>query len=194
MLRWATCSRTVLSALLLAGSLPAVRGGVLLTQEEALEVAFPGCAVERIVAFLDPDQVRRIEELGGTAMDTRMVVQYRATREGALVGTAYFDAHRVRTLPETIMVVVGPDDRVLRIDVLSFDEPPDYLPRPRWFEQFQGRELDPELSLDRGIRGVTGATLSSRAVTAAVRRILAAHRVLLESADGGGGGMGGDPP
>lgn len=179
--------------LLLAG-LPPVRGGVLMSQEEALEGAFPGCAVERIVAFLDPDQVRRIEEIGGAGLDTRMVVRYRALREGSVAGTAYFDAHRVRTLPETIMVVVGPDDRVARIDVLSFDEPPDYLPRPRWFEQFRGRRLDADLSLDRGIRGVTGATLSGRAVAAAVRRVLAVHRVLQESADPESGAAGGDAP
>jgi hypothetical protein len=59
--------------------------------------------------------------------------------------------------------------------VLSFAEPPDYLPRKGWYEQFAGRELDDELRLDRGIRAVSGATLTATATTAAARRVLAVH-------------------
>jgi hypothetical protein len=77
------------------------------------------------------------------------------------------------------MIRLMPDGRVKAIDVLSFDEPEDYLPGERWFRQFEGRALDDELSLKGSIRGVTGATLSSRSITAAVRRILAIHRLLV---------------
>jgi len=157
-------------------------GAVLLSQQQALAEAFPEAEVERLTAFLDQPQVRRIEELAGSEIESRVIIRYRGVREGGVLGTAYFDSHLVRTLPETLMIVVGPDGDVMRIEVLSFDEPPDYLPREKWFEQFDGRGLDPELSLKRGIRGVTGATLSSRAVTTAVRRALAIHRVLEEFA------------
>jgi hypothetical protein len=93
-------------------------------------------------------------------------------------GTAYFDSHRVRTLPETLMVVVDPRGRVRRIEVLAFREPEEYLPRPVWYGQFPGRGLDDELALDRGVRGVIGATLTARATTQAVRRVLALDRVI----------------
>ena len=156
---------------------------VLLTQEEALAEAFPDAEVERLTEFLEPEQVVRIEDLAGSELGSRLVVRYRAVRDGEAVGTAYFDAHRVRTLPETLMVVIGEEGEVIRVDVLSFDEPPDYLPRSAWFDQFDGRVLDADLSLKRGIRGVTGATLSSRAVVAAVRRALAIHQVLSEPHD-----------
>ena len=36
-------------------------------------------------------------------------------------------------------------------------------------------ELDRDLALERGIHGITGATLTARAVTQAVRRTLAIH-------------------
>jgi len=163
---------------------PPTSGSVLLTQEEALAEAFPGAEVERHAEFLDPEQVERIESLAGSELSSRLVVRYRGLRGGESLGVAYFDAHTVRTLPETVMVLIGPDGAVVRVDVLSFDEPPDYLPRRRWFEQFGGKMLDDGLSLKRGIRGVTGATLSSRAVTAAVRRALAIHTVLGEPGDG----------
>ncbi len=105
-------------------------------------------------------------------------MRYVAHRDGSLVGTAYFDVHRVRTLEETLLVVVQPDGTVGRVEVVSFDEPLDYLPRDGWYRQFDGRPLDDDLDLDRAIRSVSGATLTAVATTAATRRVLALHRIL----------------
>ncbi len=107
-----------------------------------------------------------------------MVTHYVATRGDSALGVAYFDAHRVRTLPEVLMIVVTPDRRVDRVEVLKFAEPPDYRPPEEWLEAFRGRELSPSLARGRDIVNVTGATLTSRAVTRAVRRTLALHRVI----------------
>jgi hypothetical protein len=155
---------------------PAAR--VFLTVDEALKLAFPGCRVERRTAFLTPEQLARARKLAGVEIPGALLAYYVATRDGRPAGTAYFDTHRVRTLPETVMVVVDPTSQVTRIEVLSFREPEDYLPRGAWYGQFTGRKLDPELDLKRGIHPVTGATLTARATTAAVRRVLALHQVL----------------
>jgi hypothetical protein len=95
-----------------------------------------------------------------------------------LLGYAYFETHDVRSLPETLMIVVGPDDRVAAVHVLAFHEPEAYLPHEAFLAQFAGRELDPELSLRTGIQGIAGSTFTANAVTAAVRRVLAVHQVL----------------
>ncbi len=76
------------------------------------------------------------------------------------------------------MVVVDPRGAIARIEVLSFDEPEDYLPRAGWYAQFIGKPLNDEMSLTRGLRPVAGATLTARATTDAARRVLALHRVL----------------
>jgi Na+-translocating ferredoxin:NAD+ oxidoreductase RnfG subunit len=62
-----------------------------------------------------------------------------------------------------------------------FTEPPEYQTSERWLAQFNGRALDPELALKRGIRALSGATLSSQAATDAVRRVLAIHQRLQQS-------------
>lgn len=168
------CALVLLAASAVPGS-----ARVFLTVDEALELAFPGCRVERKTVYLTDEQVARARELAGGGVESALVHPYVARCEGGEGGgVAYFDNHRVRTLPETLMVVVGPDDEVARIEVLAFREPPDYIPRDAWYDQFTGRELDPELALKRGIRGVTGATLTARATTEAVRRVLALHRVV----------------
>lgn len=152
-----------------------------LTQEEALRLAFPGAdAVERRTAYLDEAQLARARALAGSEaqVESGVVVHYVATRAGAPLGAAYFDAHRVRTLPEVLMIVVGTDHRVRRIEVVRFSEPPEYLPPGGWLGQFSGRALDGELSHKRGIANITGATLTARSVTAAARRVLALHQVI----------------
>lgn len=195
---WATSSRSAARGRRRAGHLPALGPALLpvfltllwaaasapaaarvfLTVDEALKLAFPGCQVERRTAYLTPEQLARARRLAGVEVPGALVSYYAASRDGQPAGTAYFDTHRVRTLPETLMVVVDPAGRVTRIEVLSFREPEEYLPRGPWYGQFAGRELGPELDLKRGIRPVTGATLTARATTAAVRRVLALHQVI----------------
>lgn len=178
-----------LAALALAGPFvlgtPSVEAKVYLTREAALELAFGrGADVERKSAFLTGVQLARARELAGPGVPipSALVTRYEGRRNGAVVGVAYFDTHVVRTLPESLMVVVAPDGTISRIDVLVFAEPEDYLPKARWFEQYRGRALDRDLSLQRSVHGVTGATLSAQAATDASRRVLAIHRVLAEGA------------
>lgn len=154
----------------------------LLTVDEALTLAFPGAQIERGTIFLMPPQLDRAERLTGQKPGSAIVHPYVARKDGAVIGTAYFDVHVVRTLAETVMVAIDPEGRIGRIEVLSFDEPPEYLPRAGWYRQFEGRKLDAELELRRAIRPVAGATLTARATTDAARRVLALHRVVTEAA------------
>jgi hypothetical protein len=170
--------RSILLAALCGFLAAAAPGRVFTSVEEALGEAFPGCAIERRTAFLTEHQRARITELAGSDLDSAIAHPYTASCPDGGAGTAYFDAHRVRTLPETLMVVVAPDGTLRSIELLSFDEPEEYIPRRAWYEQFEGEALDDDLEVWRGIDGVTGATLTARSTTRAVRRILALHRVL----------------
>jgi len=146
--------------------------------EEALSEAFPGCTVERTTVFLTEKQLANASSLAGLTITSAIVHPYVASCDNQYAGTAYFDAHRVRTLPETLLVVVSPGSYVMRIEVLSFDEPEEYIPRSIWYRQFENETLDYDLQLGRGIDGVTGATLTARATTEAARRVLALHETL----------------
>lgn len=165
---------------LAAGLLVGGPGGLAaqLTQQEALTAAFPPPAtVERRTAFLSPAQLDSVRAAAGpdAPVDQAVVTYYVAERDGRPIGVAYFDSHRVRTLNEVLMIVVQPDDHIRRIEVLRFAEPPEYHAGDAWLQQFEGRALTPELSLKGGIANMSGATLTSHAVTRAARRILALH-------------------
>jgi electron transport complex protein RnfG len=163
-----------------AGAAPAT---VLITVEEALEKLFPGAQTERQTLFLSDEQRRTVEERSGADVTSALATRYEAKiDDGRVIGWAYLDTHRVRTLPETLMVVLDVDGAVRRVEIVTFREPLEYMPRDDWYEQYEGRRLDDDLALKRAIRPVTGATLTARATTEAVRRILALHAVVAEGA------------
>lgn len=147
---------------------------VFMTLPQALASAFPGLKVTRQTVFLSPQQLDAAKRASGLDLKEQLVIRY-AAGDGRF---AYLDTHRVRTLPETVMVVVTADGKVEKIEILSFDEPPDYLPKRRWIDQIHGRKLDRDLALDRSVRPISGASLSGKAIVNATRKILALHNAI----------------
>ena len=170
---WASA---VLAALAVLARAPA-SARVLMSQEEALRLAFPPpIEVTRRTLYLDDAAMTRVRD-AGAVIETRVVPYYTGTRDGVVTGYAYFDTHLVRTLPETVMIRLRPDGAIAAIDVVSFDEPDDYRTTPRWREQFGG--VGPDAAGFDRIRPLTGATLSARAVTDAARRVVVLHRLFV---------------
>lgn len=151
-----------------------VSARVLLAQKDALTIAFPGgVAPERRTAFLTDAQAKEAEGLARSKLESRVWTYYVAGSTWA-----YFESHPVRTMNETIMVVVGADAKLRFVEILSFAEPEDYLAPRKWLKQFDGKPLGGELALRRGLRNIAGATLTAEAVARAVRRVLAVHKVI----------------
>jgi Na+-translocating ferredoxin:NAD+ oxidoreductase RnfG subunit len=173
--------RGLLAAALLAGCPTSVEAKVFFSRSEALELAFPDAdRVETETYILDDDQVERIRGLARSDLDSKLVKVYTGYRSGELLGYAVIDIHQVRTLPEAFMVVLSPEGTVRSLRVLAFHEPLDYLPSERWYEQFGDKALDQQIKLGGDVHGVIGATLSARATTRGVRRVLAYYEVLIQ--------------
>ena len=176
MRRWVT-SFSLLLLLVPSGGTAQER----LTQDEALRLAFPAPAIiERRTAYLGESDVNLARGLAGEEVEItqRVVTYYVGRREESPVGVAYFDSHRVRSKHEVAMIVVGVDGLVRQVEILRFDEPPEYRATDPWLDQLTGEQLAPSLSLKGGIINLTGATLTSRALVRATRRALALHQVI----------------
>ncbi len=163
--------------LLLVAELGAAQSG-LITREEALAAVYPEAEVGVERVFLTSEQTRHAADLAGVEVISALVARYVATRAGAVVGRAYIDTHVVRTKRESLLISLGADGRVRRIDVTAFLEPREYLAPETWLSQYEARALDDSLALQRGIRPIAGATLTTRATNDAVRRVLAIDLVL----------------
>lgn len=166
-----------LVVLALAGMVAAAQ--VAMTKDEALRTHFPGMAVNRATAFLTADEVQRIQQTARAKVESKVVTYYMARDGGRLAGTAFFETQTIRTMPATIMVVIGPDTTVAAVEVLAFYEPPDYRPSERWLQQFRGADASSDLYLKRGIHAIAGATLSAQSITEGVRRLLVTYTTVI---------------
>jgi len=151
----------------------------LRSRHEALSSYFPNATWERGAVYLTKEERDRVTELAGHDSGHFVIPTYTARlSSGEIRGIAYLDHHRVRTLAETVKVLIDPTGSIIDLQVLEFHEPMEYMPRRQWYEQFLGKRLTPDLNLKRDIDGVTGATLTARATTQAARRMLAVHEII----------------
>jgi Na+-translocating ferredoxin:NAD+ oxidoreductase subunit G len=153
-----------------------------MTQPQALAQAFPGARIERKSFFLTSVQVAAIQQRARAKLGSRIVAAYVAWRGDSLQGVAFFDTRVVRTMPAVLMVAVGPDTTVARVDVLAFHEPPDYLPTARWLGIFRGLRPDDRLRPGRSVRYLSGATLTTRAVVDVTRLALVTYESVVRPA------------
>ena len=149
---------------------------------EALALAFPGAQLLRKEHVINEAQAGRVKALAQVELPGSWTVVYEARKNGVLVGVGFFDTHRVRTLNETLLVAVSPEGRILRVEAVAFREPAEYMAKEAWVRQFEGKGLEPQLSLKGAIHPLSGATLTAHAMTDAARRCLALHQVLYREA------------
>jgi hypothetical protein len=153
-------------------------------RDEVLALAYPGAAIRAEQVFLTDAQRKQIAASAHLDVPSALIARYLATRDGQAVGRAYVDTHTVRTKRESLLIALDQRGRVKRVEVTAFLEPAEYRASDAWLRQYQDRALADDLAINRAIRPIAGATLTARAINAAVRRVLATDAVLLAAGDG----------
>ena len=167
--------------LAIAALAPSIGAQLLIHPNEAMKLAFPECKFERMTVLVSAEERAKCAKLAKAAASdvhgVAIVYVARSIKTGQLRGIAYFDKHEVRTKREMLMVAVGADSKLARVEVCAFAEPINYKPNEPFYRQFDGRGMDSMKSRAK-IRKVTGATLTVNAAFHCCQRILALHEVL----------------
>jgi hypothetical protein len=170
----------VLATLCAAGMPTRVVAEAFYAKDEALQLAFPGTAdVQSRTVILTDAQAAAVKERSGADLDSRLFTFYTARRNGNVLGYGVIDTHTVRTLPETFLTVLTPEGTVEQVILLAFYEPKEYMPPPRWLDQFKGRGIAGSWRVGRDFHGISGASLTARAIPEALRKILALYEVAI---------------
>lgn len=97
----------------------------------------------------------------------------RAVRHDSLLGFAAVRDARGKDQPITFLVAVDPAGQVLDLDILVYREAyGGEVAYESWRRQFRGRTAEDSVRIGRPIRNISGATISSNAVTLGVRSAL----------------------
>jgi hypothetical protein len=76
--------------------------------------------------------------------------------------------------------LLNPAGEIEKVTLLAFHEPPEYQAPDRWFELFNKKPLE-ELDFNKGIQGISGATLSTRSALNSVRKVVAIYQTMIKN-------------
>jgi FAD:protein FMN transferase len=148
---------------------------VYLTLGEVLQKAFPEAdSVWSETWTPDDDQRKRIERRLGWRLKDRSFEIFQATRENRHMGYAVVDEEIGLYRPITFMVKMGPTGQADGVWIMVYRESRGgEVKRQRFLSQYRGKNVDSPIRLNRDIIGITGATLSVRALNGGVKKMLA---------------------
>jgi len=153
---------------------------IFYSKNEAMELAFGKTAtVEVLSLFPDEQQQAKIQDIAKTKLESGMFSFYVGKEQGKVLGYAAIESITVRTKPETLMIVLTPEGELRNITTLAFHEPPEYQPPERWFEQLYKRAIT-DMDFNKGVDGIAGATLSTRAAITSVRKVMGIYQVMIK--------------
>jgi len=150
----------------------------VISRQEALAAVYPDATVTRDRVILTTEQMSAVAALARVGMQGKIFPRYIARNNGDVIGRAYIDTHTAKTERQSVLVSLDTSGQIIRVDVTVFFEPAQYMAPQDFLRQYDGQVLHDELVIRRGIRPVTGASFTGRAVNNAVRRVLALDQVL----------------
>jgi hypothetical protein len=148
-----------------------------LSVEQVQRAMFPDGRFTTATLTLSDAQVRAIEDRSGMSVRRREVQAWRVEGGGALIVDEVIGKHEYITYA----LGVNADGSVRGIEIMDYRESYGYEIRdPAWRMQFAGKTAADPLRLDGDIKNISGATLSCRHITDAVKRLLATYEVALK--------------
>ncbi len=142
------------------------------TKETALKTAFPlaNRFEERVMTFT-PEVALRSERKLGWSFPEKEFHFYTAYRNDSFLGSGFVLNEIGKHYPITFLVAVSPQLEVQDIHVMIYREQiGGEVRKKRFLKQFFKKSVKDPIAVDRDIDGISGATLSSWAISAGVRK------------------------
>ena len=152
---------------------------VTLKPEEALKIVFHDSKeVVSETKQLTPSQKSLAEKRLGSPVTHDRWDFFIASTGHQTDGYALIDSEIGKTEPITFLVALTPRGEVKEVEILAYREPiGGEVQDARFLRQYKGKKEDDPIRLGQDISPVTGATLSSRAVSIGVKRVLVLWKI-----------------
>lgn len=130
--------------------------------------------------LLSKAQASKIEQESQVKLDTKIFRFYRATNANKLLGYGILINKKVRSKNAVVLYFISTDAVLKSIEIIAFNEPPEYMPSENWNSQFKDIATTKMLRLSKDIPTITGATLSARSITDSSRVAFAFYNEVLK--------------
>lgn len=152
-------------------------GSVLMTIEDAVKSAVPGTqAVEKKVITLTEEQKSKIKSAARVSFPRQSgddVTVFIVKSGNETLGYIFEDTVFGKWGPIHYILALNPKGEIINVIVLDYHERRGKpVSKSSFLNQFFGKTIHDPVKLRRDINGVTGATISSRAMTDGIRKLL----------------------
>lgn len=149
----------------------------LATVEDAIHQVFPNAtSLDRENICLSSEDVSQIEKEANVSLKSNQFVQLVriiVKKDGEPIGSAVQDVVQGRWGPIYFLMGIDSGGAVAGVVVLEYKENRGRpIAKARFLRQYLGKTIADALRLRKDINGITGATVSSRALTDGVRKNL----------------------
>jgi Na+-translocating ferredoxin:NAD+ oxidoreductase RnfG subunit len=130
---------------------------------------------------LSPEQIDKLKEIALKATDEQFIFFYGKSKDGKIKKACTVVSQEGKEGPMSIGVCFDPDGIVTSVDLLSMLEDHGQKVKEQSFlKQFKGKNVASSFQVGKDINGVSGATISSWAVSEAVRKSSYAFKTFIQ--------------
>lgn len=156
----------------------AAAANLLIAPSQAMQHAFgTQCKVTKKNILLTSSQAAAAGKTAQVKLETKIYRTYTAELDGKTVGYGILITRKVRQKDAAVLYMMTPDGTIKSIEIIAFNEPPEYMPQSAYLKQFEGKKESRGLRVGKEIPTISGATLSARNITDGARLALAVFRV-----------------
>lgn len=147
---------------------------VFLNTEQALKLLFKDSAeVVKEKHELTAAQIAPLQQQLGYPLTKKTYIFYLGKTKNYIDGYALIDDEIGKTEPITFVTKINLDGKIEQVEIMIYRETHGHeVTRSRFLNQFKGKQLSNELRINKDIKYITGATLSSNALVKGTRRAL----------------------
>ena len=153
---------------------------LLVSPIEAMKLTYGADAtITKKNILLLNSKAKAIEKLAQVKLESKIFSIFKATKNDVLLGYGVLINKKVRSKNAVVLYFIA--DSVLKsIEIVAFNEPPEYIPSKTWNSQFENIPTSENLRVSKNIPTITGATLSARSLTDASRIAFALYNEVLK--------------
>ncbi len=154
--------------------------GVRITPNDAILKNFGAdVLVTKKSILLTKAQSVEITKTAQMKLSTKLYRAFIIKKEQEIVGYAVLMNEKVRSKNAAVLYMITPNSTIKAIEIVAFNEPPEYMPSDIWIQQFKDKDSSFELRIGKDIPTITGATLSARNIADGSRVALAITQAVL---------------
>ncbi|MBI5144460.1 MAG: FMN-binding protein [Candidatus Omnitrophica bacterium] len=150
---------------------------VFCTADQCVKIMFPDAQnVKKEVKALTDGEKRLISKAAGIEFDPELDKEYNfyiAEKNGQVIGYTVEDTVKGKWGPIRYMAALDPAGKIRDVIVMELVE---RRGRPvkerRFLDQFVGKDIASPIKLNKDVKGVAGATISSRGMSNGVRKLV----------------------